>query len=169
VSVGRLAPEKALDRAIRVHSRLDKEGFFFRWYIVGEGSERPKLEQQIRQLGLEGKFILLGSKLNPYPYMAQADMFALPSHFEGFSIVINEAKLLARPILLTEVSGAGEQIESEKNGLIVANNEDAIYHGLKRLLQDKALRKRFSEALQGFEYDNESIYRQVEKVLFGSG
>jgi glycosyltransferase involved in cell wall biosynthesis len=165
VSVGRLAPEKALERAIRVHNRLDKEGICFRWYVVGEGRDRSILEEQIKQLGMEGKFILLGGKLNPYPYITQADIFALPSFFEGFSTVINEAKLLARPILMTEVSGAREQIESEKNGLIVANDEEAIYYGMKRLLQDSSLRKEFSDTLQGFVYDNGPIYAQIEKVL----
>ena len=166
VSVGRLHSSKAFDRAIRVHSRLDKKRISFRWYIVGEGIERPKLEQQIRKYGLQKKFILLGKKLNPYPYMVQADIVAMPSLFEGWCLAVTEAKILRRPILFTDVAGAREQIQSEKNGLIVANNEDAIYHGLKRLLQDPALRKRFSDALQGFGYDNGAIYNNIEKVLF---
>jgi glycosyltransferase involved in cell wall biosynthesis len=166
VSVGRLSPEKAFDRAIKVHSRLDKKGISFRWYIVGEGDERPKLEKEIEECKLQRKFILLGAKMNPYPYIAQADIFVLPSLFEGCSIVVNEAKILKRPILVTDVGAAREQIVSERTGLIVDNKEKAIFEGLKRLLQNEALRKKFSRALSGFEYENESIYKQIEQVFF---
>ena len=166
VSVARLCHEKAFDRAIRVHERLEKEGIHFRWYIVGEGLCRRKLEQQIKACGLEGKFVLLGQKMNPYPYILQADVFAMPSLVEGWCLAVTEAKVLARPILFTDVAGAREQIESEFNGLIVENSEEGIYTGLKRLLLDKSLRNKFSDALKGFEYDNASIYRDIEHLFF---
>ncbi len=166
VSVGRLSGEKGYDRLIRVHSRLDREGLFFRLYIVGDGALRISLQRQIHEAGLDSKIFLVGEKSNPYPWIAKADLFALPSLFEGCSVAVNEAKILARPILMTDVGAAREQITSEINGLIVDNNEEAIYQGLKRLVKDKNLRKQFSAALKGFVYDNTSIYNQIEQVFF---
>lgn len=155
ITVGRLSPEKAIERTIRIHSRLDKEGIFFRWYVIGGGDLRGSLERQINACGLQNKFNLLGQKTNPYPYFLKSDIFVLASLFEGCSVAINEAKVFARPMLVTDVGGAREQITSEVNGLIVDNKEEAIYQGLKRLLQDKALRTKFSDSLSNFVYDLE--------------
>jgi hypothetical protein len=64
------------------------------------------------------------------------------------------------------ISGSREQIDSEKNGLIVGNDENSPYSGLKRLLLEEALRNQFTEELRGFVYDNEAIYEKIEQVLF---
>jgi glycosyltransferase involved in cell wall biosynthesis len=168
VSVGRLSYEKGYRRAVKVFSQLDREGILFRWYIIGEGAARSKLERQIQQVGLKDKVILLGQKTNPYPYMVQADIFCMPSRCEGWGLAVTEAKILGRPILFTDVASARDQIDSETNGLIVDNNKEAIYVGLRRLLLDEKLREKFSAALQGYTYDNCSIYQQIEKVFFGN-
>jgi glycosyltransferase involved in cell wall biosynthesis len=165
VSICRLDENKALDRAIRVHKRLDNEGFSFRWYVVGDGALRPQLEQLISESHLEGKFILLGSRLNPFPYAKRADIFAMFSRSEGFCLTVSEAKILARPIIITNFGGSKEQIQSGTNGLIVENDEEAIYRGLKRMLEDSFLRSSFSQNLQGFEYDNTESLRAVERLL----
>jgi glycosyltransferase involved in cell wall biosynthesis len=166
VTVGRLTYPKALDRAIKVHNRLNKEHIRFRWLVVGEGEERPHLTALIKKYHLKKKFILLGAYSNPFPYVKKADIFALPSYYEGRSVAIEEAKSLRRPILMTNVSGAHEQIISGVNGLIVDNTEDAIYKGLKKLIKSKKLRKKFSKSLKNFTYDNSAIYKNIEELFF---
>ncbi len=168
VSVCRISGEKALDRAIRIHKKLDNNGFHFKWYVVGGGDDilRKQLETMVVANGLVGKFIFLGEKTNPYPYIKRADIFAFLSYFEGWGVVTTEAKILHRPIIVTDVGGAREQIRSETNGLIVANNDDAIYKGMKRLLQDGTLRQKFTTALEGYTYDNAKILKKLMGLCF---
>jgi glycosyltransferase involved in cell wall biosynthesis len=165
VSVCRLDWIKALPRALAIHKRLDEEGILFRWYIIGEGSEHKMIERLIQQNNMQGKFILLGQRLNPHPYMKKADIFAALSYSESFSLVLAEAKILKRPIFVTNFSGASEQIASGIDGLICENNEEVIYQGLKQLLTRPLLRIKFSQALRSFEYDNSTSLKKIEELF----
>lgn len=140
VSVGRLVHEKGYERAIDIFYRLKRNGYQFNWYIVGDGILRRKLEVKIERLNLQKEVHLVGIKENPYPFIKQSDLFFLPSLYEGFPTVTIEAKILERPVLATEVSGIKEQIVSGETGLIVDNNDEAIYMGLKALIENSELR-----------------------------
>ena len=61
---------------------LVEKGCKARWYVLGEGNQREKLQRQIRQLGLEANFLLLGAVNNPYPYYAQCDLYVHATRFE---------------------------------------------------------------------------------------
>src|SRR5690606_690821 len=98
VSVGRLNVQKGFDWAVEALKILVDRGFDLYWHVLGEGEERGRLESKIKELGLESRFILAGIKENPYPYVARADIYVQPSRFEGKSIAIDEAKILAKPI-----------------------------------------------------------------------
>ncbi|WP_423409246.1 glycosyltransferase [Heyndrickxia sp. MSNUG] len=135
ITVGRLSEEKGQDLAVRVLSKLRENGFNVRWYCIGEGRYRGKLEALIKEFGLEEDFILLGSKTNPYPYMAQADIYVQTSRHEGFCLTLAEAKCLAKPIITTNFIGAYEQIVDGENGYIVNLNEEEIYLRIKFLIE----------------------------------
>ena len=83
VSVGRLNNQKGFDIAIEACKDLIKSGYQVKWLVIGEGEERTKLEQMIKDHQLEDHFILLGMKENPYPYIKEADIYVQPSRFEG--------------------------------------------------------------------------------------
>ena len=163
VSVGRLNYQKGFDMAIEACELLKNDGYDFTWSILGEGEERAKLETMIKERQLEEIFILKGIKENPYPYIKQADIYIQPSRFEGKSIAIDEAKILNKPIIVTNFSTAKDQIDDEKNGLIADMTSDSIYKGIKRLIDLKELRKRLSYNLGkeelGTENEIEKIYR----------
>ena len=161
VTVSRLEEGKGIDRAIRVHKRLNDEGITFYWYIVGNGTILEKLQQRVRVSGLEDKFIFLGLQINPYPYIKAADIFVLPSYSEGAPVVLAEALSLRRPIVSTNVGNASEQIHSGINGLVVDNSDEALYQGLKSLILNKQLRTKFSKELKKFSYDNKSIVKKL--------
>jgi len=165
VTVSRLDFKKGLQTALKAHKRLDREGINFRWYLVGEGPERAVLMPRIQQYGLQNKFILLGGKKNPYPYIKKADLFVLPSRSEGYSTVLVEAKILKRPIITTDIGGAQEEIVSGKNGLIVPTTEDALFLGMKKMLLDSSLREQFALSLKNFEYDNTKSLQKIYQLL----
>ncbi|MBR2023659.1 MAG: glycosyltransferase, partial [Clostridia bacterium] len=83
-SVARLRPEKGFDTLLKVHRRLILEGFEHRLYILGEGSEREKLEKMIKEYSLDDSVYLLGFRKNPYAYVAKADLYVCSSLREGF-------------------------------------------------------------------------------------
>ncbi len=109
LSVGRLTDQKAFDVLI--------QGFYFvrknhpaRLLILGEGENRSALETLIWQLGLEQDVSLMGFVQNPYPYMAHASLFVLPSRWEGLPTVLVEALYLGAPIVATDCPGGSREI-----------------------------------------------------------
>jgi len=138
----------------------------FCWSIViGEGSERAALEQQIKEEKLEGKFVLLGEKENPYPYISNATIYAQTSRFEGRSSTINEAKILAKPIVVTNFDSVFEQIQSGVNGLIVEKDADAIADAIVKLLNDTALQTQFITQLQSESLGTETEIQKLYQII----
>ncbi|MEK3881789.1 glycosyltransferase [Paenibacillus sp. PL2-23] len=162
ISVGRLTPQKGFDMAIPACRDLLNKGMDIAWYVIGEGEERSRLESMIEQFGLKDRFILLGIKENPYPYVRQADIYVQPSRFEGKSIAVDEAKILGKPIVVTNFSTAADQIFHEINGLVVEMNAEGISAGIERFVLDHSLRLKCMNALQeeplGTEQEIEKLY-----------
>lgn len=133
LSVSRLVKPKAIDRLIRVHSKLIKNGFYHKIYIVGEGPERNNLDYLIHKLNVENTFILLGQKENPYPYIKGCDYFCLTSYYEGYGIVIEEAKILSKYIIITDTASK-EALENYNSKTIIPNNEESLYRELQKII-----------------------------------
>lgn len=117
LTIGRLTHQKRYDIAIQALALLkEKCSVPVRWYVLGEGDLRNRLEQQIQDAGLENDFILLGVKENPFPYYKNCDFYVHATGYEGKSIAIQEAQTLGKPILATDCSGNREQIEQDVDG-----------------------------------------------------
>lgn len=132
VSVGRLIDIKGFDMVIDASKILKEEGLCFKWFIIGEGSERKKLEQQIKDNKVEDCVCLIGLKTNPYPYMKYADLIVQSSRYEGKSMVLDEAKILKKNILVTNYKSAKDQIEDGVDGYICEINHKAIAEGVNK-------------------------------------
>jgi len=169
VSVGRLHPQKGFDLAIDACALLVKRGRNVRWFVLGEGDERERLEKRIRELGLEGRFVLLGVKANPYPYMRQADLYVQPSRFEGKPIAVDEAKMLGLPILVTDYRAASGQIAHGVNGLIAAMEPGAIAAGIERLMDEPELRVRLRRNLAQEPLGTEDEVRKFDELAGNAG
>ncbi len=166
LSIGRLHPQKGFDMAIEACEILVKKGVDLRWYVIGEGNERQKLEAEIASKKLAGRFILLGLRENPYPYLKKARVYAQTSRFEGKSIAIDEAKILAKPIVVTNFSTVFDQITHLKNGYVADMSARSIAIGLETVLSDQNLRAKFSKNLSreplGTEAEIEKLYDLIE-------
>lgn len=147
VTVARLSPEKQLLMCLRVHRLLRDAGHDFHWHVVGEGIERPALEQQIAALGMADRFWLEGFQESPRAWMRHADLFVLGSRSEGCPTVIREALAEGTPVLSTDVNGARELIDDGVTGVVVPNTEIAIAEALGRLMADAVPRGRFRDAI----------------------
>lgn len=146
VSVCRLLEsQKALLRMVEVHRRLLDAGLPHVWHVLGDGPDRALLEQAIADHGVAATFKLHGDVANPFPYYKHADICAVLSRYEGLCGVVNEARVLERPVIATRFSGIEEQIETGVNGLIVEQDVESICDGLASLLRDSGLRARLAK------------------------
>lgn len=168
VSVGRLHYAKGFHMAIDACELLVKSGYDITWYVVGEGEERERLEKLIKLKKLESNFKLVGLKENPYPYIRQSDIYVQTSLFEGQCLTISEAKILNKPIVSTNFNVIIEQIEDEKNGLIVNQDPKDIFNGVKRLIENSELRnnliRNLSKEQLGTESEINKLYALIEAI-----
>lgn len=164
-SVGRLIYQKGFDMAVEACELLVKDGYDIKWYIVGEGQEREKLEQLIKSKKLEHALILTGLQENPYTYIKQCDLYVQTSISEGRCLTITEAKILNKPIVSTNFAVIYDQLNHEENGLIVSQDANSIYEGVKRLIDNEPLRKHFIDNLKketlGTEYEIHKLYQWI--------
>ncbi|WNQ12689.1 glycosyltransferase [Paenibacillus aurantius] len=147
LSVGRLNPQKGFELAIEACRELVQGGYPVQWSVIGEGEDRAKLQRKIDKYGLQNHFHLLGLKENPYPYIKEADIYVQPSRFEGKSIAIDEAKILQKPIVVTNFPTAKDQITHGVNGWVAEMNPKALSQAIRTLLDDERLRRRLQQSL----------------------
>lgn len=137
--VGRLVFQKNVSMLLRVIQRLRGQGYYCRLKIIGEGNYKQSLEELSDKLCLSDVVDFVGSVFyTEIPkYFDWADVFLLPSNYEGFPRVIMEAAAAGLPIVATDVSGAGDIILQEETGYIVPlANEDIFLEKTKVLLAE---------------------------------
>lgn len=165
VSVGRLMKQKGYDYAINAAAILKAKGIKFVWYVLGEGELRKDLEKQIMLKNLQNEFKLVGIKENPFPYVAKCDIFVQTSRFEGKSIALDEAKILCKPILISNYATAKASISNDVNGKIVELNPEAIAEGLVELSTNNEMRNRFINRLEIESNSNESEIKKYINII----
>lgn len=166
-SVGRLHSRKGYHNLVNIHRRLIDDGFEHSIVVLGDGEEKNNLTEQISQLGVEGSFKLLGTKINPYPYMKNADYFVLPTRSEAYPLVVNEALALEKPIISTNVGGIPEMIENGVDGILVNDDEQEIYDAMKKVfIQPELLEKIKQNTKESYKkLDSQKIYDQVSEIF----
>ena len=162
LTVGRLTAQKDFQVSVEAMKLLKDSGVKARWYILGEGEKRRELETKIRELGLEQDFFLPGAVENPYPYMAQADLYVHATRYEGKSIAIQEAQTLGCAIIASDCSGNREQIIPEVDGVLCEMTPEGICQCVRELLDDEERRKNFGLAAAAKELTD---VKEVEKLL----
>ena len=144
LTVGRLTPQKAYPVAISAMRRLKDAGVDARWYVLGEGPERGTLTKLIRQEKISDDFILLGAVENPYPYLAQTDLYVHATRFEGKSIAIQEAQTLGCAIVASDCNR--EQITDGVDGILCTLEPKNIAEAIEKLIADPKLREALGRA-----------------------
>lgn len=165
VSVGRLSYEKGFDIAVKACNILVDNGLKVKWYLVGEGNERNKLEKLITEKNLEDNFILLGAQSNPYKYINMADIYVQSSRFEGKSIAMDEAKILCKPIVATNFTTVRDQINDRVDGIITEMDEESLTKGIMLLINDTDLKKQIEINLNKLSLGTESEINNLYKLF----
>ena len=152
---------------IDAHFQLLKDGFPHSVLINGDGEELPNLLAQQKKLGVTETFIFAGNKMNPYPYLKNADFFIMQSESEAWPLVIAEALILLKPIIATKVGDVETMIKDRKTGYLIDYKTEEIYEGMKEFLTNESLISEIKENLKDIEneFDNQKIFDEVEKIL----
>ncbi len=167
VSIGRLHTRKGYHKLMDAHFQLLNDDFPHSVLIIGDGEELPNLLAQQKKLGVAETFIFAGNKMNPYPYLKNADFFIMPSESEAWPLVIAEALILQKPIIATKVGDVETMIKDRKTGYLIDYKTEEIYEGMKEFLTNESLISEIKENLKDIEneFDNQKIFDEVEKIL----
>jgi GalNAc-alpha-(1->4)-GalNAc-alpha-(1->3)-diNAcBac-PP-undecaprenol alpha-1,4-N-acetyl-D-galactosaminyltransferase len=148
IAIGRLHPQKGFDLLLKAFDRLKTKYPDWQIVILGEGPIRAELEELRSQLQLVDRVHLPGLVTNVPEYLHQADIFVMPSRFEGFPMALCEAMACGLPVLAADcLSGPRDIIEDGVNGVLVSTEDvGALAAGLDALMSDPAQRQRLAQA-----------------------
>jgi glycosyltransferase involved in cell wall biosynthesis len=170
VSAGRLVYQKDFPTLIEA-IRLAVRGTPLRCYILGTGRRRPELEGQIERSGLAGIVNLCGFQSDPWRFMRCADVFALPSRYEGFGNVLIEAMACGAPVVATDTDGARDIVQRGENGLLVpVGDANAMAGAIVALVRDRSLWSRLAANARrrAMDYDAAAVAARYGSVICGA-
>ena len=166
VSVGRLSEQKQFSVLLKAVQKVrQKNQQSVELYIVGDGPLRAKLKRDVEELGISDLTQFVGWQNNPYAYIASADVFVLPSRFEGFGIVLVEALALGIPIVSTDCpSGPKEILANGQYGTLVPVGDseaiaEAIIDTLESPLNKEYLQQRAAD------FSSEKMLQHYQKII----
>ena len=123
------------------------------------------LEEISRKEGLDKHVYPIGLKENPIPYLKACDIFLLPSRHEGKPMAVTEGFIMGLVPVVTEYTSAKEQIRNGVDGLVFDNNDEALYCGLKRLLENPGIINELKKNVTATDYGNEKEIRVFDKLI----
>lgn len=167
ITAGSLIPVKGFDRLIRVQKKLLSQGYSTHIYILGKGSDGNKLEALAQKEGVAQNVTFLGYKENPYAYIAKADLYVCSSYTEALSTSVTEAMILGLPAVTCDCSGMKEILGDNEAGLIAENDENALYEGIKYVLDNREILDYYRENAKKRAVDfEENTILKVHEELF---
>ncbi|MCP2037029.1 glycosyltransferase [Chryseobacterium sp. HSC-36S06] len=167
VSVGRLHTRKGYHKLMDAHHQLLKEGFQHSVMVIGDGEELTNLLAQQKKLGVEKTFVLAGNKMNPYPYMKNADFFIMPSESEAWPLVLAEALILQKPTIATDTGDVATMLEHFETGYLINYRTEEIFEAMKVFLTNAELIKSINDNLKNIsaKFDNNKIFMAIEEII----
>ncbi|WP_053374672.1 glycosyltransferase [Paenibacillus sp. FJAT-27812] len=166
VSVGRLSYVKGFDMAVKALRKLHDKGLtHLQWHVVGYGGFEAELTSLIAEYGLEHKFVLLGKKKNPYPYIKSCDLYVQPSRYEGKAVTVTEAQILGKPVIITNYPTAASQVENGVDGIICEGSPDGIANAIEKLYRSKELRSALVSNIKDKDYSNSYELDKLYQII----
>ena len=168
LTIGRYSPPKKLEEIPAICRGILEHGIDITWYIIGFGASNEYIRKEIEKEGMQDRVILLGKKENPYPYIKACDWYIQPSRYEGKSVVVREAQILGKPVMITNYPTAASQINHCVDGVIVPMDIDACVEHMVDALRNIQLKEQIIEFLKNNDYGNvaevEKIYKFITSV-----
>lgn len=154
LSIGRFSFAKKFEDIPEICRHIRLSGMNVKWYIIGYGTEETLIRQRISEMDMQDYVIILGKKENPYPYIKACDIYVQPSRYEGKSVVVREAQMLHKPVVITNYPTASSQIKDGVDGIIVPMDIRACADGIAALIIHKELQRRLIDNTKKKDYAN---------------
>lgn len=162
LSVGRFCEAKNYDNVPDICRRIIGAGCPVKWYLIGYGGDESLIRRKIAEAGMENYVIILGKKVNPYPYIKACDIYVQPSRYEGKSVTVREAQILCKPVIITNYPTASSQVKDGIDGVIVPLDNVSCAAGIVSLIKDAEKQKSL------IEYEKENDFgNEVDVLKFG--
>lgn len=161
LTIGRYCASKKLEEIPVICRMLTEKGLTVKWYIIGYGGSDEYIRRAIVEEGMEENVILLGMRANPYPYIKLCDWYIQPSRYEGKSVVVREAQILGKPVIITDYPTSASQVQNGVDGIIVPMDMNKCTEAIAMALTDERQKKRIVDYLVTHDYGNKS---EVEKI-----
>ena len=165
LTIGRFSPPKKLEEIPVICRGIVEAGINVRWYIIGYGGSDDYIRREIEREGMQEHVFLLGKKENPYPYIKACDWYVQPSRYEGKSVVVREAQMLCKPVIVTNYPTAPSQIQQGVDGVIVPMDIPGCVAQMVKTLKDDTLKCSIVEFLRTYDYGNMSEVEKVYKFI----
>lgn len=161
-----LFEQKRHQRIPEICKLLEQDGIQFHWTIVGDGPDRERLQELIKENNLINTISLVGSKRNPYPYIREADLFVLTSVWESYGMVVMESLILGTPVVAGDYP-ALKEILPDTCGIRTDNSVEGIYKGIKKVATDKVFYENIKKNSMNFNYSTDETYKQFLELCGG--
>lgn len=165
LTIGRFSEAKKLDEIPAICRGIIEAGVNVRWYIIGYGGSDDYIRREIEREGMQEHVSLLGKKENPYPYIKACDWYVQPSRYEGKSVVVREAQMLCKPVIVTNYPTAPSQIQQGVDGVIVPIEIPGCVAQMVETLKDDTLKCSIVEYLRTHDYGNMGEVEKVYKIM----
>ena len=165
LTIGRFSEAKKLEEIPAICRGIVEAGLNVQWYIIGYGGSDDYIHKEIEAEGMQERVFLLGKKENPYPYIKACDWYVQPSRYEGKSVVVREAQILCKPVIVTNYPTAPSQIQDGVDGVIVPMDIHGCVVQMAATLKDVALKNSIVEYLEGHDYGNETEVQKIYKLI----
>lgn len=161
LSIGRFSYAKNFDNVPEICKIIKNSVLNVKWYLIGYGGDEPIIREKIKEYGMENDVIILGKKVNPYPYIKACDLYVQPSRYEGKCVTVREAQILHKPVVITNYATSGSQLTDGFDGVVVPMDNQGCAEGIIKVLNDEELMKTLSKNSKKVDYTNS---KEVEKL-----
>lgn len=165
LSIGRFSEQKNFDNIPDICKKILSKGIEVKWYLIGYGSDEQLIRQKIEEANVEKNVILLGKKSNPYPYIANCDIYIQPSRYEGKAVTVREAQMLNKPVIITNYATARSQLEDGVDGVIVPLENEKCAEEICKLILDCDKQKELIENTKARDYSNNSEIKKIYYII----
>ena len=171
IHVGRFYPQKNHQAILDALALLKKRGISARVRLFGEGPLMEEIRQKAQALGLAEQVVFEGITDNVFPHLNRADIFVLPSRWEGIPMTVIEAMGTGLPVIASNVGGLGDMVSPGRSGLLIEPTGQDLAQAVEDLVKDPLLRERLGknarEEAQAFRV--EEMARRYERLYAQEG
>lgn len=167
LSIGRFCEAKNFDNVPYICKKILDMGYKVKWYILGYGAVEDinVVKEKINKYKVHDNVILLGKKINPYPYIKACDIYVQPSRYEGKAVTVREAQVLCKPVIITDYPTAKSQLNDGYDGVIVPLDNEKCADGIVKVINDKELQQTLIKNCKNSDYGNTAEVEKIYKLI----